>query len=153
MTLLEYIRAVETAAMSQPSVNMIVRNDVFRLNACPDARYGVFAWTQGTHRETPDSGFIRYSLTLFYVDRLVSDKSNETEIQSTGISTLGNIIRTLADKGIETSECTYQTFNQRFMDECAGVFANVEFTVPAGTMCAEGFGDYDEDFNDDFLIF
>ena len=44
MTLLEVIRTIEGMAMRQPTIHSIVRNDVFRLNALPDARYGVFAW-------------------------------------------------------------------------------------------------------------
>ena len=43
MTLKEAIKVIEVVASQQPSVNMIVENDVFRLNAKADARYGVFA--------------------------------------------------------------------------------------------------------------
>ena len=38
MTLIQVIKAFETIASHQPSVNMIVQNDIFRLNACSDAR-------------------------------------------------------------------------------------------------------------------
>ena len=42
MTLLELIKAMEVVASKQPSVKMVVENDIFRLNALADARYGVF---------------------------------------------------------------------------------------------------------------
>ena len=87
MTLFETIRAIEAAASRQPSVNMIVRNDVFRLNAAPAARYGVFAWTQQQHVLTDD--LMTFAFSLFYVDRLTEDKRNELEIQSVGVATLG----------------------------------------------------------------
>ena len=43
MTLLETIRIMENVARAQPSVRMIVRNNIFRMNDAPDRRYGVFA--------------------------------------------------------------------------------------------------------------
>lgn len=53
MTLLETIRTIERVAAAQPAVKMIVENDVFKLNACPDALYGVFAFVQGHIGDTP----------------------------------------------------------------------------------------------------
>jgi hypothetical protein len=83
---------------------------------------------------------ITYAFTLFYVDRLKNDRSNQIEIQSVGIQTLDNIIRRLDDLGIysETSY-SFQVFNQRFSDECAGVFCNVNLSVPVSSLCPEEF--------------
>lgn len=154
MTLQQVISAIEYVASRQPSVNMIVRNDVFRLNQKPDAKYGVFAWLQGQHTATPESGFINYAFTFFYVDRLKADASNEIEIQSTGIQTLANIVRSLEDYDIVSeSSVTFQVFNQRFADLCAGVFCNVTFSVPVDSTCADFFSDFNDDFNEDFTIF
>lgn len=153
MTLREVIRAIENTAAKQPDIKMIVRNDVFRLNECSTAKYGVFAWLQGQHSTTLDSSLMRYTFTLFYVDRLRNDRANEVEIQSVGVTTLDNIIRSLSEAGIVADGITFQTFNQRFLDECAGVFCNVTFEVPVGTLCPEDYADYSEGFDDDFLIF
>ena len=105
---------IEAVASKQPSVNMIVRNDVFRLNEKADARYGVFAWLQGQHSSLSNSSYIDFTFTFFYVDRLKDDKSNEVEIQSTGIQTLNNIIRVLDEYDV-VAEATYvfNVFNQR----------------------------------------
>lgn len=147
MTLLQVIKAVESTAMNQPSVNMIVENDVFRLNEKADAKYGVFAFVQGQHTSTIDSSFINFAFTFFYVDRLKNDLSNQLEVQSVGIETLDNILRLLDEKGIFVeSQYTFQVFNQRFLDECAGVFCNVTLSVPVGYICPESFGDFNEDF-------
>lgn len=154
MTLVELIKTMEVVASHQPSVNMVVENDIFRLNAKSDARYGVFAFTQGQHTASVGSSLITYAFTLFYVDRLTNDRSNQIEIQSVGIQTLDNIIRRLDDIGISADTgYTFQVFNQRFLDECAGVFCNVSLTVPAGSLCPESFGDFNYDFNDDFMIY
>lgn len=138
MTLLEVIRTIEDAAARQPSVSMIVENDVFRLNSYADARYGVFAWVQGRHRVdslTPD--FIRYSFTFFYVDRLRNDIGNQVEVQSVGIETIQNVLRVLRDAGLDPETYEFQAFNQRFADECAGVFCSVVLLTDTGSECAE----------------
>lgn len=154
MTLFDTVRAIESLAVSQPSVNMVVRNDVFRLNAIPDARYGVFAWTQNPHRARIDEDLHYFSFSLFYVDRLTADKHNELEIQSVGVQTLENILRGLAEIGVvPEGDCTFNTFNQRFLDECAGVWCSVTLQVPVDLVCPEtfgGLGDYNDDFSDDF---
>lgn len=151
MTLQEVIKAFEVVASQQPSVNMIVRNDIFRLNSKSDAKYGVFGWTQGQHSTSADSSMFTYSFVFFYVDRLKNDKGNEIEVQSVGIQTLDNILRRLDEAGIYVSSTyNFQTFNQRFLDECAGVFCNVSLQVPVTSLCSEDFNDV---FNDDFMIF
>ena len=88
------------------------------------------------------------------VDRLKNDRSNQIEIQSVGIQTLDNIIRTLEDMGIyaETGY-SFQVFNQRFVDECAGVMCRVSLSVPLNSVCNDRFADFNNDFNEDFWIY
>ena len=153
MTLTQVIHTIELVAGGQPTIHSIVRNDIFRLNALPDAKYGVFGWTQGQHASEIGSSLITYRFTFFYIDRLTADLGNQVEIQSVGIQALDNIIRLLEGMGMESvSEITYTTFNQRFHDECAGVFASVALQVPVQGLCGESFADFNNDFNEDFAI-
>lgn len=153
MTLTDTIRAIETAAAGIPSVCSIVRNDIFRLNSLPNAEYAVFGWTQGQHATSVESSLITFNFTFFYVDRLTADKRNELEIQSVGIAVLDNIIRMLGENSVYAENpYTFTTFNQRFVDECAGVFTNVALSVPVTEICAELFADFNDDFNEDFTI-
>lgn len=142
MTLAQLIRLFEGIAKEQPSINMIVQNDVFRINSAPSLKYGVFAWTQGQHTGSIN-GLQSYSFSLFYVDRLRDDKSNQIEIQSVGCETISNILRMLDENDVEVSNYTFQTFNQRFIDECAGVFCNVTLSVLHTMGCAEDFPEKD----------
>lgn len=153
MTLFDIITGIERVALRQPGVRMVVRNDIFRLNAAPDVRYGVFGWLQREHAARVDSSFIEYAFTFFYVDRLTADHGNEVEIQSEGVQTLDNIIRTVDGWAPVAVDWTFTTFNQRFTDECAGVFANVTFRVPLGSVCPDSWPDFNADFNNDFLIY
>ena len=141
MNILQVIRNIEAVAAQQPTIASIVRNDVYRLNSLPDARYGVFAWLQGEHRTDLDGSLVNYSFTFFYVDRLTFDKGNEVEIQSVGMETLDNILRTLEARGIMAGEYTVRTFNERFSDECAGAYAQVTLEVPKDGLCEEIFED------------
>lgn len=147
MTLAQVIDIFEKIAMQQPSINMIVRNDVFRINTSPSLKYGVFAWTQGQHTGSI-AGMTSYAFSFFYVDRLKDDLSNQVEVQSVGCETIGNILRALEEYDIEVGNYTMQTFNQRFTDECAGVFCNVTLSVPQVSACPEAYGE-----RTDFLIY
>ena len=140
MTLAQLIRLFEGIAKEQPSINMIVQQDVFRMNSAPSLKYGVFAWTQRQHLGSIN-GMQTYSFCLFYVDRLLKDLSNQIEIQSVGCETIGNILRALDEYDVEVGNYTIQTFNQRFTDECAGVFCNVNLSVMPTTRCAEDNGE------------
>lgn len=139
MTLREVIRAIEAVAIAQPGVGMVVRNNIFRLNACPDARYAVFGWTQGQHSGSAANDLMSWRFTFFYIDRLIENGRNELEVQSTGIEVLRNVLRQLADMGITADSWTFDTFNQRFADECAGVFCGVTLYAPVGWTCADYF--------------
>ena len=100
-----------------------------------------------------ESSLVTFNFTFFYIDRLRADKKNELEIQSVGIQVLDNIIRSLEAKTVYAeSKYTFTTFNQRFLDECAGVFTNVALTVPLSDLCEETYADFNDDFNEDFTI-
>lgn len=153
MTLREVIRAIEVVAIAQPGVGMVVRNDIFRLNACPDARYAVFGWTQGQHSGSASNDLMSWRFTFFYIDRLNESGRNEVEVQSVGIETLRNVLLGLRDMGLEADAWTFDTFTQRFLDHCAGVFCGVTLTAPVGWVCEETWPDFRaKDFNKDFLI-
>lgn len=141
MTLLQVIRAVEVAAMRQPAVRMIVRQDIFRLNGRADAEYGVFGWTQGQHSGSASNDLMSWRFTFFYVDRLTEDGRNVTEVQSVGIETLRNVLLALRGMGLEAETWTFDTFTQRFLDQCAGVFCGVTLTAPVGWTCEDSIND------------
>ena len=148
LTLYDVIGAIEAAAARQPSVNMIVRQDIYRLNDIADARYGVFGWLQGQHRGATQRSTRSYGFTLFYVDRLIEGEPlDNTEaagmeaVQSVAIETLDNILKTLAAEGIMPEPYTFRTFNQRFADQCAGAYVEVELTATINVTCESDYKD------------
>lgn len=153
MTLFETIRTIERVASRQPAVKHIVENDIFLLNDNPAAQYGAFAFTQGQHTTTAESDFYTFVFTFFYVDRLTQSSSNQIEVQSAGVEVLTAIVRALNDAGIyAVGTQSFETFRNKFIDECAGVMCNVSFHVSKAMLCNEDYADFNDDFNDDYLI-
>ena len=157
MTLIELIRTFESVAMGQPAVSSIVRSDIRKLNSAPNAHYGTFGWVQGVHNASAESDLTRYAFSLFYVDRLTADRRNATEAVSVGCEVLGAILRYMREDICDVADWSLHPFEYRFKDECAGVWAEVEFIVPTSTPCGQLYGDieitkgdFNLDFNDDF---
>lgn len=130
MTLYEVVDSFLNIAKNVPNINYVGQGDIYSLNTLPNVEYGVFFITQTNHQMSENT--ITYNLTLFYVDRLKADGSNKLQIQSQGISTLGNIINLFSLHNDEVDieyDIQYTTFLQRFADECSGVFCNVSVTT------------------------
>lgn len=130
MTLIDIVNELLDIAKKQPNINYVGEGDIYNLNNKPNIDYGVFFITQTNH--TQSENMINYNLTLFYVDRMVKDGSNRLNIQSNGITTIGNIVNifSLRNPDVEiVYDIEYTTFLHRFTDECSGVFANVTITT------------------------
>lgn len=141
MTLEETIRTLEAVALQQQSVAMVIDNDIFKLNTIPNAKYAVFAYTQGEHLTSVSGDLATYRLTLFYVDRLLADKSNQTQIQSTGTQVLRNILTMMSELDFQVDNMPIQPFTQQFVDECAGVYCTVAIGAANGCECMPGFAE------------
>lgn len=158
MTLKGFIQVLEKVAGSQPAVHTIIRNDIYRLNALPNVRYGVVAWSQLEHRVSTDS--IDFAFLLTYADRLdltelagqPAKQGNELDVQSVAVQVLTNIIKTIRDGGVHVDDYTLETFSQRFSDECAGAFSRVTFRIPMAAYCGFEAADFNIDYNNDFDI-
>lgn len=136
MTLYDTIQAIERVAKMQPSINTIVENDIWKLNAEPSVEYGVFGFRQTEHTANGNEGYISYGFELYYIDRLTNDLSNQIEVQSVGVQTLDNIIRLLIDEGLVVREWRFTPFYQKFADECSGVICTLTIGAQIETMCA-----------------
>lgn len=134
MKLYEIINTLQQIASAQPSVNNVFEGDVYKLNELKDIKYGAVVITQGTHRYA--NAFRYFNFNIFYVDRLIEDKSNKVLIQSTALDTLANIILAMDEMGFDFNNVRYHPFTQRFEAECAGAYAEVEFTAPE-ELCAD----------------
>lgn len=137
MTLFDTIKLIKEIACSQPSVHSVGDGDIYDfLNADPANKYATFFISQTTHTE--DEDFWTFGFNLFYVDRLDdSMENNRLLIQNDALIVLSNVLRTLKTEDIDVETVTYQPFQQKFTDQCAGAYATVTLTVPKNYICEE----------------
>ena len=136
MTLLDLITKINSCAAQVPNMGRICSGNIYELNEFQNVKYPAFCATQGQHSQEGDWRY--YNFTLFYVDRLISDKRNASEIQSEAIDVLSNIINEIEYYGIEINgSVLYDVFTERFESECAGAFCTVTFAVMKDDMCPE----------------
>ena len=138
MTLYEVVHSLENIALEQPNVRSCCHNHLYDfMNGKPDIRYRVFYVTQTSHKS--NDLFDQWGLTLFIVDRLLDDKSNELEIESYAKETLDNIVNNFCERYSSEVVGTrkYQSFTEHFVDDCAGMYLTLDIEVPKEIICAE----------------
>lgn len=130
MTLYKLVQDVCNLGKAQPNVNFVTQGDIYQLNHNQDVDYPAFVVTQGTHTGS-DYDEEQFTLTLFVVDRLVSDKSNEIDVQSWANSVLLSVIKNIGDFFIGTVQSGFkiQTFTEKFDSLCAGAYVTLSINV------------------------
>lgn len=130
MTLLEIIKHIQDIAKVNHTNSSFV-GDIYELNQRQDIEYPAFVVTQGTHQTNNEEDLDIYNLNLFYVDRLLEDKSNELDVQDWAYNGLSSIIDALevGNIGFQYTASSINTFTERFDSLCAGAFANLQIQV------------------------
>lgn len=142
MTLYAIIEKLKMLALKHPNVNSAYEGNIYDImNANPQQKYASVVLTQQSH--TQDDTYDHYGFNLFYVDRLVDDlDTNRVQIQSTGKSMLSNIIKAFCEEfDAECETINYQTFTERFADECAGVYCTITIDMVKDIYCTEKYWD------------
>ena len=111
---------------------------IYGLNADTIKDYP-FIFASPTSNVVTRKNFTDYTLTLFYVDRLLADLTNETHIFSIANDTLVNLLRQLKqlDGIVDISEPTVRLFTdtERMSDRCAGGYTEITITVLNDAEC------------------
>lgn len=140
MTLIEIIKILQDIALTQPNVRTATNGDIYEvMNGNPSVKYGVFHITQNTHQSYDD--YDTYGLNLFFLDRNEDDDANTLQIQSIGKEVIDNIVKIFCE-GFDADfpTITFTPFTQRFDDDTAGVFANIQLEVYKDWDCADIIG-------------
>ena len=142
MTLEALMVEICELAIKNKLVNMALGGtNVYDINSLTVKDYPIlYISPTGTHTE--HAGYTEYSITLFYVDRLLEDNSNEVGVMSSSIEVLKNVCRGIKrlDGVIKLSDTvTYQNFvetnNSKLNDRCAGAFANLSVFIKNNSNC------------------
>jgi len=135
MILAELNRLLVNVARSNYLVNDSFVGDVYTINS-KENRFGCFVATP--MRALKESGTIRYTYVLYYIDRLTKDEVNIDYVQSDAVSVLKGVIDFLGNNGIEVEDgYEFTLFRQQFSDWCAGAYVTVHFNV-VDNDCSDG---------------
>lgn len=154
MTYLQILNLIKDAAKAQPNIHSIVR-EFTDLNR-EDAEYSavVIQDRDGSRDVINSDDYVTYTWHLGYVDRLTEEKvdesdvckyySNRDDIYSTGMNVINNIVATLRKNYYPELDINiidrFNTFNQRFTAECAGVYVVLAVNVQVSD-CVDAPGD------------
>lgn len=139
MTLFELCKEIGIMAKSQRLVGYSAAGaSLGELNPLNIDSYPVFyIIPSGTH--TVMENVTRFDLTLYYIDRLLTDNSNEIDVMSSSIENLKNILRGAEDiPGVVNVDSVYTIRNfmpEKMDDRVCGAYAQVRITVENDTIC------------------
>lgn len=140
MSLEELIKQIGKMAIKNSLVSWYGGGgSIYELNSLTIKDYSlIYVSPTGTHTAT--NSYTRFAITIFYIDRLLDDNSNDVQIFSAGVEVLKNIIKGLGmiDGVIEVSNSyTIQNFTEteKMSDKCAGAYATLEVIVKNNDDC------------------
>jgi len=124
MTYSELTDTVRSICERIHNMGCFYTSDVYEAWNRSDVRYSsVVMYLTGAQRE---ENVITYNVLLYYGDRLLMDCSNRDAIFDDGIRVLTTVIDNLPYEVEYTTPITYNTFEQQFMDNLAGVYVNLQ---------------------------
>ena len=121
--------------------NWIAEGDIYQLNPLTIRDYpaGLVTFT-GPHTFLPQT--TRFRLSIFYFDRLASDNSNSSQIYSTAVEVLKNLINDLRHDGYilkVSEEIQIMPFiapeAEGLSDRVCGAYATLDITIKNDTIC------------------
>ena len=142
MTLKYLLNQISTTAINQKCIHYAAAgSDIYQLNALRVDSYPVL-FTSPTGNHNINENTTTYSLTLYYLDRLTEDNSNDIDIQSAAIEQLKNMVRWIAVlNGVVSVSDEYEITNfietDAFDDRLAGGYCTIDVEVLNNFICPE----------------
>ena len=129
MNFIQILKKLEAYSLSLPYVNSTNLGDIYEyLNGKSNVKYA--AVNIDINQSTRNDNLITYSVYLYYVERLVEDKSNWMEVKTTAEQVLNSIVNYAAEIGDVYDGWTINYFEQQFADYCAGGYVQFNLEVP-----------------------
>ena len=146
MNFIQLLKKLEAYSLSLPYVHSTNLGDIYEyLNGKPNVKYA--SVNIDINQSTRNDNLISYSVYLYYVDRLVEDKSNWMEVKTTAEQVLNSIVNYAAEIGDVDDGWTINYFEQQFADYCAGGYVQFNLEVPnvIGDCLIDEYEDEDEE--------
>lgn len=142
MTLKYLLNEISKTAIRQKCINYAAAgSDIYQLNVLRVDAYPVL-FTSPTGNHSVNENTTTYEVTLYYLDRLTEDNSNDVDIQSTAIEQLKNMVRWIAVfDGVVGVSNEYQITNfietEAFSDRLCGAYATIQIEVLNAFTCPD----------------
>lgn len=130
MRYFEFLKTIKNISTTHVLVNEYGEGDIYEHLNSGEHKYPCVFLTVTNIQSSVSSTL--YNFTLFYTDRLVESGNNRTNIQSTGITVIQQILNRLIQEypTYEVTSTSFTPFTEKFSDMCAGVFCDVIFEDP-----------------------
>lgn len=138
MTPKELIETTKDYALRNINVNMAEDGDVYEILNNIQARYGAIIITP-ISAVVSDNTYA-HNLYIYYADRLHVDGNNVNDIYSTAAMTLDSILTKLRNTDgvlMVTEDANFIYFTQKFADNTAGAYVNVQITTTKPNICSQ----------------
>lgn len=130
MRYFELLKTIKNISTTHVLVNEYGEGDIYEHLNSGEHKYPCVFLTVTNIQSSVSSTL--YNFTLFYTDRLLESGDNRTNIQSTGINVIQQILNRLIQEypTYEVTNINFTPFTEKFADMCAGVFCDVTFEDP-----------------------
>lgn len=127
--LFELNNLIKSICDAHPLINDYFINK-YRATESDNINYPLLACT--VNSVISNENTLTFNVNMLYADRLTDRRDNEISVQSTGVSSLMEVVNAMKELAPLEIDNGYSItpFTEQFADNCAGVFATLSIQVP-----------------------
>ena len=139
-TLLDIYFAIGDLALKHNYINAYFAGGSIYATGVDDVKEYPYLYMSSPGDHIVKENTTEFRLTLFYVDRLLDDNSNEADIQSSAVECLKNLYRQLpllsnVARVSDTGTIRLFTETERMSDRCSGAYLNISIDLINDAVC------------------
>ena len=135
MNLFQLIHTIKNTAGKANLVSSVKDGDVYEnLNSGTQTYPVVNVTIDNITKE--ETGTSNVTMNIFYIDRLEDNCRNKTQVQSSAVTVLEQIMNRLEDEqAFDFTSKTFYPFTEKFADLCAGSYVTCTLDLQLDTLC------------------
>lgn len=135
MNLFQLIHTIKNTAGKANLVSSVKDGDVYEnLNSSTQTYPVVNVTIDNITKE--ETGTSNVTMNIFYIDRLEDNNRNKTQVQSSAVTVLEQIMNKLEEEqAFDFTSKTFYPFTEKFADLCAGSYVTCTLELQLDTLC------------------
>lgn len=135
MNLFQLIHTIKNTAGKSNLVSSVKDGDVYENLNSGTQTYPVVNVTIDNITKD-ETGTSSVTMNIFYIDRLEDNNRNKTQVQSSAVTVLEQIMNKLEDEqAFDFTSKTFYPFTEKFADICAGSYVTCTLDLQLDTLC------------------